>query len=86
MRPTSTDGGQSASIRIDGTIAQMCGAATLPGYRRRGVRTSLLRVRSPCRRLRLRVAVVAVRPRRSPGERPARGFSLLWSRVAGEER
>ena len=34
-----------ASMRIDNGIAQLCGAATLPQHRRRGIQTALLRER-----------------------------------------
>jgi ribosomal protein S18 acetylase RimI-like enzyme len=35
----------TATLRIDDGLAQLCGAATLPAFRRRGVQTALLRRR-----------------------------------------
>jgi GNAT superfamily N-acetyltransferase len=35
----------TATLRLDGGLAQLCGAATLPAWRRRGVQTALLRRR-----------------------------------------
>lgn len=34
-----------ASLRIEGGLAQLCGASTLPAFRRRGVQTALLHAR-----------------------------------------
>jgi predicted GNAT family acetyltransferase len=36
-----------AALRLDGSVAQLCGAATPPHHRRRGVQTALLAARPP---------------------------------------
>jgi len=64
-------------------IAQLCGAATLPAFRRRGVQTALLhaRLRDAARRG-CDLAVVTTAPG-SPSQQNAqrRGFALLYSRA-----
>jgi ribosomal protein S18 acetylase RimI-like enzyme len=39
----------AASMRIDGSLAQLTGAATLPAFRRRGLQTALTSIVSPTR-------------------------------------
>jgi GNAT superfamily N-acetyltransferase len=70
------------SIRIDTGVAQFCGAATLPQFRRRGVQTALVRQRlanaaeSGCD-----VAVVTTQPAsRSQQNVQREGFALLYAR------
>jgi ribosomal protein S18 acetylase RimI-like enzyme len=72
-----------ASMRIDGDIAQLTGAATLPEHRRRGVQSALL-----ARRLTLAadagcgVAVVTTAPGSKSQQNVMRaGFSLLYARA-----
>jgi ribosomal protein S18 acetylase RimI-like enzyme len=81
----SVDGSPAgaASMRIDGSIAQLCGAATLPRFRRRGVQTSLLRVRlADAAAAGCEVAVVTVQPASKSQQNAQRaGFSLLYSRA-----
>jgi GNAT superfamily N-acetyltransferase len=71
-----------AALRIDGTIAQFCGAGTLPTFRRRGVQTALLRARlddahgGGCT-----VGVVVTQPGSKSQQNVQReGFSLLYAR------
>lgn len=72
-----------ASMRIDAGIAQLCGAATLPAHRRRGVQTALLRDRlaraaaGGCD-----LAVVTTAPGSKSQENVQRqGFALLYVRA-----
>jgi len=73
----------AAAVRFDGTIAQMCGAATIPAFRRRGVQTALLRTRLADAAARgCEVAVVTVQPASKSQQNAQRaGFSLLYSRA-----
>lgn len=70
-------------LRIDAGIAQLCGAATLPAYRRRGVQAALLRRR--LREARLAgcdLAVMTAQPgSRSHFNAQRQDFSLLYSRA-----
>jgi ribosomal protein S18 acetylase RimI-like enzyme len=73
----------TASLRIDNGIAQLCGAATLPAFRRRGVQGALLRRRlsdafaSGCD-----LAVLTTQPGSTSQENGHRqGFALLYSRA-----
>jgi hypothetical protein len=73
----------SASMRLDGGLAQLAGAATLPEFRRRGLQTAFLR-----RRLAAAVAegcdlaLVTTQPGSKSQENAQRqGFSLLYSRA-----
>jgi GNAT superfamily N-acetyltransferase len=72
-----------ASMREFDGIAQLCGAATLPAFRRRGVQTALLhaRLRDGARRG-CNLAVVTTAPG-SPSQQNAqrRGFALLYARA-----
>jgi len=72
-----------ASVRICDGVAQLCGSATLPSHRRRGVQTALL-----CRRLLdafaagCDVAVITTQPgSKSQQNAQRRGFMLLYSRA-----
>ena len=72
-----------ASLRIDERLAQLCGAATLPVFRRRGVQTALLRrrladaVRDGCD-----LALMTTQPGSKSMENGYRqGFVLLYSRA-----
>lgn len=71
-----------AALRLDGDIAQCCGAATLPAFRRRGVQTALLRWRLAHASARgCRVAVVTTQPASKSQQNVQReGFSLLYAR------
>jgi GNAT superfamily N-acetyltransferase len=73
----------AAGMRVDGDLAQLVGAGTLPAFRRRGVQTALLAARladahaSGCR-----LATITTQPG-SPSQRNAhgRGFALLYARA-----
>jgi len=71
------------SLRIDGGIAQLTGAATLPDHRRFGVQTALLQRRLDlARRVGCDVAVVTTSPGSKSQENVRRrGFSLLYTRA-----
>ena len=70
------------SLRIDDTIAQLAGAATLPAFRRRGVQSALLGWRlASARALGCEVAVVTTQPASKSQQNVQRsGFHLLYSR------
>jgi GNAT superfamily N-acetyltransferase len=72
-----------ASMRLAAGIAQLCGAATLPEHRRRGVQTALLEERlaiaaaDGCE-----IAVVTTQPGSKSQENvQRRGFELLYTRA-----
>ncbi len=71
------------SLRIDSGIAQLCGAATLPAHRRRGVQGALMRRRLAEARLAgCDLAVMTAQPgSRSHFNAQRQGFSLLYSRA-----
>jgi GNAT superfamily N-acetyltransferase len=71
------------SLRIWGGVAQLCGAATLPQHRRRGVQTTLLRERlAEARRGGCDVAVVTTQPGSNSQQSTERqGFALLYVRA-----
>ena len=73
----------AASLRIDGDIAQLAGAATLPAFRRRGVQTALLRTRlEDARDAGCALAVVTTQPgSTSQANSQQRGFALLYTRA-----
>jgi len=73
----------AASMRIDGPIAQLCGAATLAEYRRRGVQTALLQYRlADARTAGCSIAVVTTQPgSKSQANSQRRGFAILYTRV-----
>ena len=71
------------SLRIANGVAQLCGAATLPQHRRRGVQTTLLRERlAEARRGRCDLAVVTTQPGSNSQQSTERqGFALLYVRA-----
>jgi ribosomal protein S18 acetylase RimI-like enzyme len=72
-----------ASMREFDGIAQLCGAATLPAFRRRGVQTALLQVRlRDGARRGCNLAVVTTAPgSKSQQNAQRRGFALLYARA-----
>jgi GNAT superfamily N-acetyltransferase len=73
----------AASMRVDGEVALLTGAATLPAHRRRGVQRALLAARladavvAGCR-----IAVVVTQPGSiSQANSQRQGFALLYSRA-----
>jgi ribosomal protein S18 acetylase RimI-like enzyme len=70
------------SLRVDAGIGQLCGAGTLPAYRRRGVQTAMLRWRlARAREARCELAVVTTQPASKSQQNVQRaGFSLLYVR------
>jgi GNAT superfamily N-acetyltransferase len=72
-----------AAMRLDGTVAQLCGAATRPAFRRRGVQTAMLKTRlRDAARAGCDIAVVTTQPgSRSQQNVQGRGFALLYSRA-----
>jgi GNAT superfamily N-acetyltransferase len=72
-----------AAMRIDGDIAQLAGAGTLPHARGRGVQKALLRRRlADARRAGCGLAVVTTAPgTRSQENVMRRGFNLLYTRA-----
>lgn len=73
----------AAGLRIFDGIAQLCGSATLPAYRRRGAQTALLAHRLLYARERgCDVAVITTQPGSKSQENAQRsGFTLLYSRA-----
>jgi hypothetical protein len=73
----------AASMRLDGAIAQLCGATTLPAFRRRGVQTGLLRRRlADADDAGCKLAVVTTQPgSKSQANSQRRGFELLYARA-----
>ena len=71
------------SMRLSGGIAQLCGAATLPEHRRRGVQTALLARRlADAANAGCDVAVVTTQPGSKSQENvQRRGFELLYTRA-----
>jgi len=71
------------SVRMADGIAQLCGAATLPAHRRRGVQTALLSERlAAAGRARCDLAVVTTQPgSKSQENARRRGFALLYTRA-----
>jgi hypothetical protein len=72
-----------AALRLSEGVAQLCGAATLPAFRRRGVQTALLECRLRDARLEgCELAVVTTQPGSKSQENvQRRGFALLYSRA-----
>jgi ribosomal protein S18 acetylase RimI-like enzyme len=72
-----------ASLRLDGGIAQLCGAATLPAFRRRGVQAALLRRRlADAFHAGCDAAVLTTQPGSTSQENGHRqGFTLLYARA-----
>jgi GNAT superfamily N-acetyltransferase len=73
----------AGSMRMSGGIAQLCGAATLPPFRRRGLQTALLHARlADAAAAGCDVAVVTTEPgSRSQQNVQRAGFALLYSRA-----
>jgi ribosomal protein S18 acetylase RimI-like enzyme len=71
------------AIRVDGGLAQLCGAATLPAHRRRGVQSALLAGRlADAARAGCDLAVVTTQPGSKSQENVQRaGFVLLYARA-----
>jgi ribosomal protein S18 acetylase RimI-like enzyme len=72
----------SASMRLGAGIAQLCGAATLPKHRRRGVQSSLLEHRLALAAAHgCAIAVMTTLPGSKSMQNALRaGFALLYSR------
>lgn len=72
-----------ASLRMGDGVAQLCGAATLPAHRRKGVQTALLLSRLDlAREAGCDVAVVTTQPGSKSMENVQRqGFQLLYARA-----
>ena len=72
-----------ASLRTFEGVAQLCGAATLPEYRRRGIQSALLRYRlAESARRGCDVAVVTTMPGSKSQQNVQRaGFELLYARA-----
>jgi GNAT superfamily N-acetyltransferase len=72
-----------SSLRLDGGIAQLAGAATLPAHRRQGVQTALLRFRlHEAARRGCDIAVVTTSPGSKSTENVQRfGFAILYVRA-----
>ncbi|HEY7442158.1 MAG TPA: GNAT family N-acetyltransferase [Vicinamibacterales bacterium] len=72
-----------ATVRFDGGLAQLCGAATLPMFRRRGVQTALLRRRlADACEAGCELALLTTSPGSKSQENGHRqGFELLYSRA-----
>lgn len=72
-----------ASLRVSEGVAQLCGAATLPAHRRRGVQTALLDGRlAAAARAGCDLAVVTTLPgSKSQHNVMRRGFALLYTRA-----
>ncbi|MBK5297616.1 MAG: GNAT family N-acetyltransferase [Vicinamibacteria bacterium] len=73
----------AASLRIDDGLAQLCGAATLPQFRRRGIQAALLRWRlADAREAGCALAVVTTQPgSKSQANAMRQGFALLYTRA-----
>jgi GNAT superfamily N-acetyltransferase len=71
------------SVRIADGLAQLCGAATLPDHRRRGIQTALLSERlAAAGRAGCDLAVVTTQPgSKSQENARRRGFALLYTRA-----
>jgi GNAT superfamily N-acetyltransferase len=80
-RETELAGG--GSMRLFDGVAQLCGAATLPEHRRRGVQSALLRARLlDAARAGCNLAVVTTQPASKSQENVQRaGFELLYARA-----
>jgi ribosomal protein S18 acetylase RimI-like enzyme len=73
----------AASLRLDDGLAQLCGAATLPQFRRRGIQGALLRLRlAVARDASCDLAVVTTQPgSKSQANAMRQGFALLYTRA-----
>lgn len=86
LRYSACIGGQLvgiASLRLDDGIAQFCGAATLPAFRRRGVQNAFLRRRlADAFHADCKLAVMTTQPgSKSQQNGDKHGFALLYSRA-----
>src|SRR5262249_11168603 len=86
LRYSASIGGQLvgiASLRLDDGIAQLCGAATLPAFRRRGVQNAFLRRRlADAFHADCNLAVMTTQPgSKSQQNGDKHGFALLYSRA-----
>jgi GNAT superfamily N-acetyltransferase len=72
-----------AGMRLSGAIAQFCGAATLPAFRRQGVQSALLRRRlDDARAAGCELAVITTQPGSKSNQNAQRqGFELLYPRA-----
>ncbi len=72
-----------AGLRLCGGVAQLCGAATLPAYRRRGVQSALLSRRLvDAGRDGCEIAIVTTQPGSKSQQNVQRqGFELLYTRA-----
>jgi GNAT superfamily N-acetyltransferase len=72
-----------ATLRIDDGIAQLCGATTLPAFRRRGIQAALLQRRLADAALEgCDLAVITTQPGSTSQENShRRGFALLYARA-----
>ncbi len=72
-----------ASLRLCEGVAQLCGAATIPAHRRRGVQTALLATRlADAARQGCDIAVVTTQPGSKSQQNVQRqGFELLYTRA-----
>jgi GNAT superfamily N-acetyltransferase len=77
------DAAGGASLRLFDGIAQLCGAATLPRFRRQGVQTALLETRLRDAQLAgCEIAVITTQPgTKSQQNAQRRGFQLLYARA-----
>ena len=73
----------AASLRLFEGVAQLCGAATLPAFRRRGVQTAMLRTRlGEAARAGCDLSIVTTQPgSRSQQNVQAAGFAVLYARA-----
>jgi len=73
----------AASLRLDGAIAQLCGATTVPAFRRRGIQTAMLHRRlADARKAGCTLAVITTQPgSKSQENTQKRGFELLYARA-----
>jgi GNAT superfamily N-acetyltransferase len=73
----------TATLRLDDGLAQLCGAATLPAWRRRGVQTALLQRRlADAAAVGCELALMTTSPGTKSQENGIRqGFALLYTRA-----
>ena len=73
----------TATLRIDDGLGQLCGAATLPAFRRRGVQTALLQRRlADAAAARCDIALMTTSPGTKSQENGLKqGFALLYVRA-----
>jgi ribosomal protein S18 acetylase RimI-like enzyme len=71
------------SLRLHAGVAQLCGAATVPAYRRRGIQSSLLEARlAEAAAAGSEVAVVTTQPGSKSQQNVQRqGFDLVYARA-----